>query len=98
MTSRSKSKISNVRCALHLSCTADLLDSINIALECKYTYIVTPLIHPRFKREHVRHNMPHHYLPLTRSDLLLSGDCKLLFLILLILSENMKFKVGKTML
>ena len=80
MTSQSKSKVPNVRCALSLSCPTDLLDSINVALEQKYTYIITPLIHPRFKREHVRNNnMPHHNLPLTRSDLLLSGDCKFLF-------------------
>ena len=79
MTTQSKSKVNNIRCALNLSCPSDLLNSINTALEQKYTYIVCPLIHPRLKREHITRNLPHQNLPLTRSDLLLSGDCEYFF-------------------
>ena len=39
--------------------------------------MVCPLIHPRFKRDHLNKSLKHWSLPLTRSDLLLTADCNL---------------------
>jgi hypothetical protein len=41
----------------------------------RYAYLVCPVIHPKFKREHIESDYRHKQLPLTRSDLLLTADC-----------------------
>lgn len=71
MTSKQK----NLRCALSLSSIPEICQGINFTLEQKYSYLVCPLIHPRFKRDHLNRFIKHRNLPLTRSDLLLTADC-----------------------
>lgn len=66
----------------------------------RFTYLVCPLIHPRFKREFISENLKHKSLPLTRSDLLLSGDCKCIIIRFIRHSTAIffKYKAGKTTL
>lgn len=53
----------------------EICQGINFTLEQKYAYLICPLIHPRFKRDHLNRQLKHRSLPLTRSDLLLTADC-----------------------
>lgn len=71
----SNSKI--VRCALSVSSVSDITEAINNAIDNKFTYLICPLVNPRFKREYLAENLDHQQLPLTRSDLDLSAECKL---------------------
>lgn len=73
--SSSSSKPKNLRCALNLRSVPEICQGINFTLEQKYSYMVCPLIHPRFKRDHLDKTLKHQSLPLTRSDLLLTADC-----------------------
>ena len=70
------SNIKPIRCALSVPNVPCIADAINAAIDSKFTYLICPLVNPRFKREHVRNNLNHQQLPLTRSDLDLSAECK----------------------
>jgi len=74
-SSSSSSKTKNLRCALSLRSVPEICKGINITLEQKYVYLVCPLIHPRFRRDHLNKSLKHRSLPLSRSDLLLTADC-----------------------
>lgn len=71
----SSSKQKNLRCALSMPSVPEICKAINTALEQKYSYCCLPLVHPRFKRDHLNKSLKHWNLPLTRSDLLLTADC-----------------------
>lgn len=70
------SNIKQIRCALSVANVPSITEAINSAIDSNYTYLICPLVNPRFKREHVMSNLNHQQLPLTRSDLDLSAECK----------------------
>ncbi|XP_022115769.1 protein arginine N-methyltransferase 5 [Pieris rapae] len=60
----------DISCGLEYSLTPDIQECVSEALHANYSFIVTPLIHPRFRRPYLPHRIPAGGF--TRSDMILS--------------------------
>lgn len=60
----------DISCGLEYITTPDLQSSLTEALRCNYSFIVTSVIHPRFRRHHIRNASA--IGGFTRSDMILS--------------------------
>lgn len=60
----------DISCGLEYSATPDLQACLTEGLQCSYSFIVTPIIHPRFSRHHCSH--ADRVGGFTRSDMVLS--------------------------
>lgn len=60
----------DISCGLEYIGTPDLQSCLTEAMRCSYSFIVTPVVHPRFRRHHIRgHGSIGGF---TRSDMIMS--------------------------